>query len=48
MEELETRVKKEGAMLIQLQSVNDENHERFYGRLGYGTASNFVLKTKLL
>lgn len=48
MKELETRVKKEGAMLIQLQSVNDEKHEHFYGRLGYGTASNFVLKTKLL
>lgn len=48
MRELEARVKAEGAMLVQLQAVADERHERFYGRLGYGTATNFVLKTKLL
>lgn len=48
MKELEARVKEEGAMLIQLQAVNDEFHEHFYGKLGYNNASNLVLKTKLL
>lgn len=48
MQELETRVKAQGAMLIQLEAVNDSFHEHFYGKLGYKTASNLVLKTKLL
>lgn len=48
MKELETRVKNEGAMLVQLQAVNDTFHEHFYGKLGYGNATNFVLKTKML
>ena len=48
IKELENRVKSEGAMLIQLQSVNDEFHEHFYGKLGYNTASNLVLKSKIL
>lgn len=48
MEEIEKRVKEKGAMLIQLQSVNDELHEHFYGKLGYSNASNLVLKTKML
>ena len=48
MQELEARVKEQGAMLIQLDAVNDEFHEHFYGKLGYGTAKNFVLKTKML
>ena len=48
MRELESRVKEEGAMLIQLQMVNDERHEHFYGSLGYRDATNLVLKTKML
>lgn len=48
MEELERRVKDEGAMLIQLQSVNDGFHHHFYEKLGFRTASNFVLKTKII
>ena len=48
MKEIEKRVKEKGAMLIQLQSVNDEFHEHFYGKLGYSNASNLVLKTKML
>lgn len=48
MEELEARVREKGGASIQLQAVNDEQHERFYGRLGYGNAINFVLKTKWL
>ena len=48
MVELEKRVKAEGAMLIQLQAVNDGLHEHFYGKLGYQNARNLVLKTKML
>ena len=48
MQELEARVKAEGAMLIQLQAVNDEFHEHFYGKLGYKNVSNLVLKTKII
>ncbi|MDE5892016.1 MAG: GNAT family N-acetyltransferase [Acetatifactor sp.] len=48
MRELENRVKAEGAMLVQLEMVNDEHHEHFYGSLGYKNAVNLVLKTKLL
>ena len=48
LEELEKRVKEKGAMLIQLQSVNDEFHKHFYERLGYHDASNLVIKTKML
>lgn len=48
MKELEVRVKDKGAMLIQLSAVNDKFHEHFYGKLGYKTATNLVLKTKLL
>lgn len=46
--ELERRVKKMGAALIQLQAVNDAGHNRFYGRLGYRDAGNLILKTKRL
>lgn len=48
MKELESCVKNEGAMLIQLQAVNDDLHNHFYGKLGYKDASNLVLKTKIL
>jgi len=48
MQELEEHVKCQGAMLIQFQAVNDEMHEHFYGKLGYRTARNLVLKSKIL
>ncbi|MBQ3086910.1 MAG: GNAT family N-acetyltransferase [Clostridia bacterium] len=48
MNELEKRVKGKGAMLIQLQAVNDEHHNHFYGKLGYRDATNLTLKTKIL
>ena len=48
MEELERQVKEQGAMLIQLASVNDEKHDHFYGKLGFKNAKNLVLKTKFL
>ena len=48
MRELERRVKELGAAMVQLQAVNDEKHERFYGKLGFYNAGNFVLKAKFL
>lgn len=48
MQELQRQTKAQGALLIQLQAVNDERHHRFYGRLGFGDASNLTLKTKML
>ena len=48
MQELERQAKAAGALLVQLQAVNDARHHRFYGRLGYGDASNLTLKTKML
>ena len=48
MAELELRVKKLGAAMVQLVSVNDEMHEYFYGKLGYGDATNLKLKSKFL
>ena len=48
MNELEKRVKEKGAMLIQLQAVNDDHHNHFYSKLGYKDATNLTLKTKIL
>lgn len=48
MNELEKLVKEKGAMLIQLQAVNDDYHNHFYGKLGYKDATNLTLKTKIL
>lgn len=44
MLELERRVKSMGASMIQLQAVNDERHNRFYGKLKYQDANNLILK----
>lgn len=44
--ELEQRVKKEGAAMVQLKAVNDKMHDHFYGKLQYQDTSNFVLKAK--
>lgn len=48
LQALEAHVKQKGALLIQLQAVNDEFHGHFYSKLGYRNASNLVLKTKML
>ena len=48
MRELESRVKALGASMVQLKSVADEQHERFYGRLGYYNSENLRLKGKFL
>ncbi|MBQ8834266.1 MAG: GNAT family N-acetyltransferase [Oscillospiraceae bacterium] len=48
MAEIERAVKEKGGAMIQLQAVNDTMHERFYGKLGYQTCNNLVLKSKFL
>lgn len=48
MEELERRVKNMGAAMIQLYSVNDMQHEHFYGKMGYKDVLNLKLKSKFL
>jgi predicted N-acetyltransferase YhbS len=46
--EIERQVKEQGASCIELQAVNDEMHERYYGKAGYHNAQNFVMKVKWL
>lgn len=46
LEELEQRVKAKGASCVELQAVNDDMHERYYGKAGYKNAKNFVMKVK--
>lgn len=48
MRELEAQVKRAGAIVMILDAVNDAFHERFYGKLGFQTANNLVIKTKTL
>ena len=48
MMELEKRVKKKGASIIRLISVNDMMHEHFYGKLGYDDSDALRVKSKLL
>ncbi len=48
MQELEAQMKREGAILITLDAVNDAMHEHFYGKLGFHTAANLVIKSKIL
>ena len=43
---LETKVKEAGASCVELQAVNDEMHDRYYGKAGYSDAKNFVMKVK--
>lgn len=46
LREVEQRVKEKGASCIELQAVNDDMHERYYGKAGYKNAKNFVMKVK--
>ncbi|MBQ4627846.1 MAG: GNAT family N-acetyltransferase [Clostridia bacterium] len=48
MAELEKRVGALGVSTVQLDAVNDEMHENFYGKLGYKNAMNFVSKFKFI
>lgn len=46
LRELEQRVKEKGASCVELQAVNDAQHEAYYGKAGYHDAKNFVMKVK--
>ncbi len=48
MQELEAQVKLRGGIVMILDAVNDPFHEHFYGKLGFQTATNLVIKTKVL
>lgn len=48
MELIEQKVREYGGAMIQLQAVNDEQHNHFYDKLGYKNCSNLVLKSKWL
>ena len=48
MEIIEAEVKKHGGAMIQLQAVNDDMHNSFYGKLNYRNCNNLVLKSKWL
>ena len=45
---IEDKVKELGGAMIQLEAVNDEMHNSFYGKLGYRDCRNLVLKSKWL
>ena len=46
LKELEKRVAERGASGIELQSVNDDMHDAFYGKLGYNPVKSLALKVK--
>ncbi len=48
MQALEAQVKARGGIVMILDAVNDDFHEHFYGKLGFETATNLVIKTKTL
>lgn len=48
MELLETWVKERDGAMIQLDAVNDEMHNHFYGKLGYRDCNTLVFKSKWL
>lgn len=48
MGSIEAKVKELGGAMIQLEAVNDDMHNSFYGKLNYQNCSNLVLKAKWL
>lgn len=48
MGRIEEAARTRGAAMVQLQAVNDEKHEKFYGKLQYKTCTNLILKAKWL
>lgn len=45
---IEVKVKELGGATIQLEAVNDDMHNSFYGKLGYKDTKNLVMKFKWL
>lgn len=48
MKEIEKILKKENIELIELVAINDNFHEKFYGKLGYFDGGNLKLKGKFI
>ena len=48
MQEAERIAKSKGAAVAVLETLNDEQHEHFYGRLGYATRKDLVTKVRKL
>ncbi|WP_167954867.1 GNAT family N-acetyltransferase [Anaerosporobacter faecicola] len=48
LKEAERIAKEKGAKVATLEALNDEQHEHFYGKLGYSTNQNLVFKMKKL
>lgn len=48
LKNLEQEVKKNGASIIELNSVNDEMHKQFYSKLSFYEVKNFVMMGKFL
>lgn len=46
--ELAARVREKGAMMIQLEAINDEMHNIFYDKLGFKDVVTHVLKVRML
>lgn len=46
LQRLEQLVREKGASCMELQAVNDSQHEAFYGKADYHNARNFVMKVK--
>ena len=46
LNEVESRVKENGAACVELKAVNDEMHDSFYGKANYHIAENFVPRVK--
>lgn len=48
LNEAEQIAKEKGATIATLEALNDEQHEHFYGKLGYITKPNLAYKMKKL
>lgn len=48
LKNLEQEVKKNGASIIELNSVNDDMHKQFYSKLSFYEVKNFVMMGKFL
>lgn len=48
MRQIESKVKEQGGAMIQLDAVNDDSHNRFYGKLGFQKCTNLIPMSKWL
>ncbi len=48
MKYLEKVVCDNGASIVELNSVNDDRHKKFYGDLGFYPVNNFVMMGKFM